>query len=70
MSMPEGPRIQVRNNGPYLVTGVKVYDPEGNLVDTPESFAMCRCGQSAKKPFCDGTHRACGFMHTVEIKAP
>jgi CDGSH-type Zn-finger protein len=68
MSQPEGPRIQVRNNGPYLVSGVKVYDQDGNLVETPESFAMCRCGQSSKKPFCDGTHRACGFAH--EMTAP
>jgi CDGSH-type Zn-finger protein len=65
MAQPEGPRIQVRNNGPYLVTGVKVYDQNGNLVETPESFAMCRCGQSSKKPFCDGTHRACGFAHEM-----
>ena len=65
MAQPEGPRIQIRNNGPYLVTGVKVYDQNGNLVETPESFAMCRCGQSSKKPFCDGTHRACGFAHEM-----
>ena len=69
MSQPEGPRIVVRNNGPYLVTGVKVYDHDGNPIEAPESFAMCRCGQSAKKPFCDGTHRACGFEHTYTASA-
>jgi CDGSH-type Zn-finger protein len=69
MSQPEGPRIVVRNNGPYLVSGVKVYDQDGNQIEAPESFAMCRCGQSSKKPFCDGTHRACGFMHTVGASA-
>lgn len=67
--MADGPQIQVRNNGPYLVTGVKVVDQNGNEIPTPESFAMCRCGQSSKKPFCDGTHRTCGFMHTVESAA-
>ena len=65
--MADVPTIQVRNNGPYLVRGVRVIDQEGREIPTPESFALCRCGQSSKKPFCDGTHRACGFMHTVEI---
>jgi CDGSH-type Zn-finger protein len=65
--MADGPMIQVRNNGPYLVRGVKVYDQDGNEIPAPESFALCRCGQSSRKPFCDGTHKACGFMHTVEI---
>ncbi len=63
--MADGPRITVRNDGPYLVQGVKVYDQNGNELPAPDSFALCRCGQSSKKPFCDGTHRACGFIHTV-----
>ena len=66
--MADGPTIQVRNNGPYLVRGVKVLDHDGNEIPTPESFAMCRCGQSANKPFCDGTHRSCGFAHVYEPK--
>ena len=57
--------ITVRNNGPYLVKGVKVLDHNGNEIPAPEAFALCRCGQSAKKPFCDGTHRECGFMHVT-----
>ncbi|HWP30040.1 MAG TPA: CDGSH iron-sulfur domain-containing protein [Chloroflexota bacterium] len=68
MSTPEGPRITVRNNGPYLVAGVKLYDQDGNQIPAPDSFAMCRCGQSSKKPFCDGTHRTVGFEHTVVIQ--
>jgi CDGSH-type Zn-finger protein len=51
------------------VSGVKVYDQDGNQIEAPESFAMCRCGQSSKKPFCDGTHRACGFEHKVGAAA-
>jgi CDGSH-type Zn-finger protein len=66
--MQEGPSIQVRNDGPYLVRGVRLYDQNGNQIPAPENFAMCRCGQSSNKPFCDGTHKACGFQHTVEIK--
>ncbi len=52
-------RIKVRENGPYLVTGpVTLVDAEGNEYSLEgETFVLCRCGQSATKPFCDGTHR-------------
>lgn len=56
--------IKIRENGPILVTGpVQLTDHLGNTYDLTgkDSFALCRCGQSSKKPFCDGTHRTCGF---------
>jgi len=53
--------IKVRENGPLLVTGpVRLIDHLGNEIAMPEgkaSIVLCRCGQSANKPFCDGTHR-------------
>jgi CDGSH-type Zn-finger protein len=59
--------ITCRPNGPFLVSGpVKVLDHEGkefNLAGK-ETFALCRCGNSKNKPFCDGTHKTCGFMAT------
>lgn len=57
--------IKARENGPLLVTGpVKVIDHQGNVFDTTgkENIALCRCGQSKIKPFCDGSHRTCGFV--------
>jgi CDGSH-type Zn-finger protein len=62
--------IRVRPNGPLLIDGpVTVVDQHGNAFplnpDKP-SVALCRCGQSAKRPFCDGTHNRCGFQ-SVEI---
>jgi CDGSH-type Zn-finger protein len=57
--------IKARENGPLLVTGpFKLVDHLGNVFDLTgkESVALCRCGQSGRKPFCDGTHRACGFV--------
>ncbi len=50
-------------NGPYIVQGrVKLVDVDGNEFHVEgERIALCRCGQSSKKPFCDGTHRSCGF---------
>lgn len=57
--------IKARENGPLLVTGpFQLVDYLGNVFDLTgkESVALCRCGHSAKKPFCDGTHRTCGFV--------
>lgn len=55
-------RITVRDNGPLRVTGpVILEDAEGNVFETKETFFLCRCGRSEKKPFCDGTHRHIGF---------
>lgn len=58
--------IKARENGPYLVTGpVKVIDVDGNeydLSDRGGSVALCRCGGSTSKPFCDGTHSKIGFQ--------
>lgn len=55
--------IKVRENGPYLVRGkVTLTDAEGNTytVEGP-NIALCRCGGSHTKPFCDGSHRTNGF---------
>jgi CDGSH-type Zn-finger protein len=57
--------ITTRPNGPLLVSGpCTVLDPNGKAFDTGGRpvVALCRCGQSANKPFCDGAHNACGFQ--------
>ena len=64
--------IRVRKNGSYLVEGddVALVDWNGNAyTPTKRPFALCRCGGSANKPFCDGTHRTIGF-HAEEAAAP
>ena len=56
--------IRVRQNGPLLVEGddVKVVDWNGiEYVPAKRPFTLCRCGASKKRPFCDGSHRECGF---------
>ncbi|MBE0592237.1 MAG: CDGSH iron-sulfur domain-containing protein [Gemmatimonadales bacterium] len=54
--------IKVRKDGPYLVTGVtEMTDHEGKKFEVKESFALCRCGGSKTKPFCDGAHKHNGF---------
>ena len=73
------PRVVVSKNGPYLVSGAVplarqtiVADREGgseawresHSFPSQESYALCRCGRSASKPFCDGTHNKVGFDGT------
>ena len=57
--------ITVRENGSYKVEGsVRLLDADGNEFEQPQgkAVALCRCGHSASKPFCDGTHRKAGFQ--------
>ena len=57
--------IEARDNGPYLITGpVRVFDQSGAEFERPagSAIALCRCGQSSNKPFCDGTHKNVGFV--------
>ena len=59
-------KITIRPNGPYLVEGeAELVDVDGNKVDTSargSRLALCRCGASVTKPFCDGTHSKIGFQ--------
>jgi CDGSH-type Zn-finger protein len=54
-------KITVRDNGPLLVEGeFTLVDPQGNDIPVVKK-ALCRCGGSTMKPFCDGTHSKIGF---------
>ncbi len=61
--------VTVRDNGPNRIQGpVTVVDIEGNVVrEIPEGerLALCRCGQSETKPFCDGTHKVIDFVSVI-----
>ena len=57
--------IKVREDGPYVVTGpFTLVDADGNEFELPagKAFALCRCGGSMNKPFCDATHSKTGFQ--------
>lgn len=60
-------KIKVNENGPILVPGTVTYvDDEGNEQTTQGTMvALCRCGHSANKPFCDGAHNKAGFQAKV-----
>jgi CDGSH-type Zn-finger protein len=77
--MDETMRVKITSNGPYLVYGhvplaietigtnaegdSLTWDP-GRSFPTGDTYALCRCGQSSTKPFCDGTHARIGFDGT------
>jgi uncharacterized Fe-S cluster protein YjdI len=54
--------VQVNKGGPYLVKGKFVFvGTDGNEEIKEGSIALCRCGASNNKPFCDGAHKNIGF---------
>jgi CDGSH-type Zn-finger protein len=55
--------ISVYENGPFLVSGLfRLVDARGDEFSVgKETIALCRCGASAKKPYCDGAHSKVGF---------
>lgn len=58
-------KITVKDNGPFLVSGpISVSDAAGNQFNLggKETIALCRCGASERRPFCDGSHNRCGFQ--------
>ena len=63
-------KITVRRNGPYLVAGpIELVDADGNTYTVTDKMALCRCGASSTKPFCDRTHSKIGFQ-AVERAVP
>ena len=65
MPTPTNVTITVKPGGPLIVAGpITLIDPTGAAVPTtPERpVALCRCGQSSMKPFCDGSHSRTGFV--------
>lgn len=59
---PDTPSIHAVRDGPLYVRGpIRIEDHEGNLFWSGNRAALCRCGASAIKPFCDGAHEDVGF---------
>jgi CDGSH-type Zn-finger protein len=66
--------IRCRENGPLVMpASVKIVDHLGNEFRVPpgkENVALCRCGHSKNKPFCDGSHRPAGFQAAETAPPP
>lgn len=55
-------KLKVQKDGPYLLEGAEVVDWNGmEYPHGPGPIALCRCGASKNRPFCDGTHTKIGF---------
>jgi CDGSH-type Zn-finger protein len=55
--------IIVTPNGPYEIHGnLEIVSREGNLIASGDEFWLCRCGNSAEKPYCDSSHERTGFV--------
>lgn len=66
-------KIKINENGPILieVSEAKIIKAGVEETISPKTIALCRCGQSSNKPFCDGAHRKCEFkgeLAEIEIK--
>lgn len=59
---PEDVSVQPRTNGPLFLRGhIRMVDARGEVTREAARVALCRCGGSSNKPYCDGTHREIGF---------
>lgn len=64
-------KITVNHNGSIRIEGdFELVDPEGRSfgLGGRTTLGLCRCGQSGNKPFCDGSHKTCGFTDTVTAR--
>jgi len=64
-------KITVRNDGPYRLEGeINLSDQDGKPFGLAgrTMISLCRCGHSANKPFCDGTHAKVGFSSSVQAR--
>ena len=55
------PRIRLSRNGPLLVAVEDLMNSKGERLQAWHGVALCRCGASARKPFCDASHIRIGF---------
>ena len=61
MSAENKPGITLAANGPYIVKRLSSLSNQNGPIEIEETIALCRCGKSSNKPFCDGTHAKIGF---------
>lgn len=60
--MSDKPTIETRENGPLIVKNLDTFRmPDGSQAEEKPLYALCRCGASKTKPFCDGSHNNIGF---------
>jgi CDGSH-type Zn-finger protein len=67
----QGIRIEILEDGPLILKGITcLTNSKGEEVETEKVTALCRCGHSSNKPYCDGNHKKVGFSGKREIDKP
>ena len=61
MSTDNNPNITPAPDGPYIVKNLKNLTNQKGSINIEETIALCRCGRSSNKPYCDGSHTKIGF---------
>jgi len=59
--------IKPAPDGPYIVKNLHSFSNRNGAIESKEAMGLCRCGQSANKPFCDGTHKTIGFSSENQL---
>lgn len=69
---PDEATVVPYRDGPLVIRGAfRIVDQEGKPIETPRAtVALCRCGRSRARPFCDGSHRLTGFRASDRAEAP
>jgi CDGSH-type Zn-finger protein len=65
--MSESVTIKAAQDGPYIVKNLQNFSNRKGAIDCKESIGLCRCGQSANKPYCDGSHKTVGFSSENQL---
>ena len=69
--MSESVKIEIMDDGPLVVSNLpSLVDSEGKRMEVGKKTALCRCGASKNKPFCDGSHRSAGFKSALSPAKP
>lgn len=67
MTEENAPRIEEADDGPLIAIGIpRLVDADGTEHELKPRMALCRCGQSSNKPFCDGSHNKAGFKSRTD----
>ena len=59
--------IKPAPDGPYIVKNLQSFNNRNGAIECKEAMGLCRCGASANKPFCDGSHKNIGFSSENQL---
>ncbi len=67
--MSKSVTIKAVQDGPYIVKDLQDFSSRKGAIECKEAMGLCRCGQSANKPYCDGSHKKIGFSSENQLES-